>query len=202
MTKPTFTKSRSRSVVSRRQFFALTAQAAGKSCLVLSLPAILAACDRAQEVRSGNAALRVLTADEFAALDAISARLVPTDSTPGAREAGVVYFMDTVLADDRDTELQAMRAGLSELQEQVASSYGGADFQSLSAADQDAMLRQIENGQFFGLVRYLTIAGLFALPEYGGNGPDVGYEIIGFDNRHAWAPPFGAYDVDANGGEQ
>lgn len=190
------------SALSRRQFFSLTAQAAGKSCLVLSLPAILAACDRAQENRSGNAPLRVLSSAEFAALDAITARLVPTDSTPGAREAGVVYFIDTVLADDRDAELQAMRAGLNDLQEQIASNYGATDFQSLAIADQDAVLHEIEGSQLFGLLHYLTIAGLFALPEYGGNGPDVGYEIIGFDDRHAWTPPFGAYDVDANGGGQ
>ena len=197
MTEPT-----ARAAFSRRQFFALTAQAASKSALVLSLPAILAACDRAQEARTSNAELRALTAAEFAALDAITARLVPTDETPGAREAGVVYFIDTVLADDRERELQAMRAGLSELQDSVASSYGGSTFQALSESDQDAVLREIENSDFFGLVHYLTIAGLFALPEYGGNGPQVGYQIIGFDNRHAWAPPFGAYDAEVNGGGQ
>ena len=31
-------------------------------------------------------------------VDAITARIIPSDSTPGAREAGVVYFIDRALA--------------------------------------------------------------------------------------------------------
>lgn len=192
----------SQSSLSRRQFFALTAQAASKSCLALSLPAILAACDQAEEIRSTDAGLRVLSADEFATLDAITARIIPTDSTPGAREAGVVYFIDTVLADDRETELQVLRAGLDGFATQLNSKFGVSEFASLSEADQDAALREIENGQLFGMLRYLTLAGMFALPEYGGTGPEAGYEMIGFDNRHAWAPPFGAYDATENSGGQ
>lgn len=188
------------SSISRRQFFALSAQAASKSCLVLSLPAILAACDQAEEVRSGNANLRVLTDEEVRVLDAITARIIPTDETPGAREAGVVYFMDTVLSDNRESELNGVRTGLAGLQTRLLSDYGVAEFYALSESDQDVVLRSIENDQLFGLLRYLTIAGMFALPEYGGTGPEAGYEMIGFDNRHAWLPPFGAYDASENGG--
>jgi len=188
--------------LSRRQFFALTAQAASKSCLALSLPAILAACNQAEEARSTNAELRVLSADEFATLDAITARIIPTDSTPGAREAGVVYFIDTVLANDREAELQVLRAGLNGFATQISGSYGVSEFTALSETDQDAALREIENGELFGMIRYLTLAGMFALPEYGGTGPQAGYEMIGFDNRHAWAPPFGAYDAEDNSGGQ
>lgn len=187
-----------KTALSRRQFFALTAQAASKSCLALSLPAILTACDRAQEARSADAELQVLSADEFTTVDAITARIVPTDTTPGAREAGVVYFIDTVLADDRERELQLLRAGLADFETQLGSNYGVSEFASLSEADQDAALREIENSQLFGLLRYLTLAGMFALPEYGGAGPEAGYEMIGFDNRHAWLPPFGAYDAADN----
>jgi gluconate 2-dehydrogenase gamma chain len=39
-----------------------------------------------------------LTASEAADIDAVAARIVPTDDTPGAREAGVVYFIDRALA--------------------------------------------------------------------------------------------------------
>ena len=198
--EPSLAPPTGRAALSRRQFFALTAQAASKSCLALSLPAILTACDRAQEARSADAALRVLTADEFATLDAITARIVPTDSTPGAREAGVVYFIDAVLADDRVRELQLLRTELAGFATQLGSNYGVSEFAALSVADQDAALREIETGQLFGMLRYLTLAGMFALPEYGGTGPEAGYEMIGFDNRHAWLPPFGAYDAADNSG--
>ena len=55
---------------------------------------------------------------------------------------------------------------------------------------------EIENTEFFSTLRYLTIAGMFSLPEYGGNRENIGYQLIGFDDRHFWQPPFGFYDAD------
>ncbi|HBQ01551.1 MAG TPA: hypothetical protein DD672_13880, partial [Gammaproteobacteria bacterium] len=49
---------------------------------------------------------------------------------------------------------------------------------------------------FFATMRYLTIAGTFSLPEYGGNQNKIGYQIIGFEDRGAWAAPYGYYDAD------
>jgi hypothetical protein len=45
-------------------------------------------------------------------------------------------------------------------------------------------------------VRFLTVASLFALPQYGGTGPDVGYNLIGMTHAHAYMTPFGYYDAD------
>ena len=45
-------------------------------------------------------------------------------------------------------------------------------------------------------VRYLTLAGMFSLPEHGGNRDQIGWRLLGFENRHAWQPPFGFYDAD------
>ena len=39
-------------------------------------------------------------------------------------------------------------------------------------------------------------AGLFAAPEYGGSGGEVGNALIGFEDRHVWQPPYGYYDAD------
>ena len=33
-----------------------------------------------------------------AEIEAIAARIIPSDATPGAREAGVVYFIDRALS--------------------------------------------------------------------------------------------------------
>lgn len=189
-----------RPALTRRQFFAVTAQAARNSCLVLSMPAILAACDQAAQMRLNGAAFQTLSEVEANELDAIAARIMPTDSTPGAREAGVVYFIDTVLGNDRDQELAMVRDGLADLQTRVNSEHGVDYFFQLPEATQDAVLRGIEDGAFFGAMKFLTIAGMFSLPEYGGNRNKVGYQVIGFDDRHAWAPPFGYYDANANNG--
>lgn len=188
--------------LTRRQFFTITAQAARNSCFVLSMPAILAACDQATQMRLNGTAFNTLTEVEANELDAIAARIMPTDETPGAREAGVVYFIDTVLGNDRDQELAMVRNGLTDLQEQVRRDQGVDYFFELSEDTQDGVLRNIEDSTFFGAMKFLTVAGMFSLPEYGGNQNRVGYQVIGFDDRHAWAPPFGYYDANANGGGQ
>ena len=188
--------------INRREFFALTARTASKSFIVLSAPAILAACDRAAPAREQQAAFQTLQADEAIEFEAIAARIIPSDETPGAREAGVIYFMDTVLADDREEELTILRQGLADLQQSVQSEYSQSNFSQLTEAQQDALLVNIENSDFFATMRFLTIAGMFSLPEYGGNRDLVGYELIGFENQHAWAPPFGYYDAEYNGGGQ
>ncbi len=44
--------------------------------------------------------------------------------------------------------------------------------------------------------------GVFSDPSHGGNRDKAGWAMIGFDNRHAWQPPFGYYDAQvAQGGE-
>lgn len=191
-----------RPILSRREFFSLSAQAARNSIVLLSAPAILTACAQATRVRSAGGEFSILTSEEAAEFAAIAARIMPSDETPGAEEAGVVYFMDTVLANDRERELATLRAGLNDLQARVHADYERGYFYQLSNRQQDDLLTRIEQSEFFGTVRFLTIAGMFSLPEYGGNQNLVGYEVIGFDNRHAWVPPFGFYDANSNGGGQ
>lgn len=127
---------------------------------------------------------------------AIAARIVPTDTTPGATEAGVVYFMDNVLGDKREQELELIRAGVRELQTAAALEFNAPYFYLLDSAQQDQLLTAIEATEFFASVRFLTVAGMFALPEYGGSADKIGNQLIGFEDRHAWVPPFGFYDAD------
>ena len=48
-------------------------------------------------------------------IDAITARIIPTDDTPGAREAGVVYFIDRALTTFASDDQKTYREGLPEL---------------------------------------------------------------------------------------
>ena len=73
-----------------------SASVAKGSFLALSLPVILSACQRSQQALEQGAGFRVFQADEAADLTAIAARIIPTDDTPGATEAGVIYFLDTI----------------------------------------------------------------------------------------------------------
>ncbi len=185
--------------LSRRQFLAGLSTAAKGSLIVLSLPAILTACRQASEqnpTASADAQYTILSSDQAIELDAISARIVPTDDTPGAREAGSVRFMDVVLADDRQDQLSILQTGIVELNASANREFGVSSFAALSETQQDALLSAIETTPFFSTVRFLTVASLFALPQYGGTGPDVGYNLIGMTHAHAYMPPFGYYDAD------
>jgi len=185
--------------LSRRQFLAGLSTAAKGSLIVLSLPAILTACRQANEqnpTATADTQYTILSNDLAIELDAVSARIVPTDDTPGAREAGSVRFMDVVLADGRQDQLTILQTGIVELNASANREFGVSSFAALSETQQDALLTAIETTPFFSTVRFLTVASLFALPQYGGTGPDVGYNLIGMAHAHAYMPPFGYYDAD------
>lgn len=185
-----------KAVLTRRAFIKSLQQSAGKSLILLSMPALVSACREAQRAQLAGEDFQSLTEEEANEFDAIAARIMPTTETPGAREAGVIYFIDTVLGDRREEILEILKTGLRELQTNVVLEYDVAYFYLLQEIQQDQILSSIEDTDFFRTLRYLTVSGMFALPEYGGNRDLVGYQVIAFEDQHAWAPPFGFYDAD------
>ena len=181
--------------LTRREFLRTASTSAGGSLLALSSASILLAGQQAHAAMEAGDSFTTLSEDEAAEFEAIAARIIPTDDTPGATEAGVIYFMDNILADKRAELLPALQAGLAELQASANSQHGSAMFHTLSPAQQDGLLTEIENTAFFNTVHYLTIAGMFASPELGGNRDQIGWKLLGFENRHAWMPPYGYYDA-------
>ena len=166
------------------------------SVVVLGMPAILAACDQSNQARQNALPLANLTEEQGLEYDAISARIIPSDETPGAREAGVIHFIDTVYAELDEQQALVLDEGLRNLQAEAASQFGAVYFYELDEAQQDAVLASVEQTPFFMTARFLTVAGMFALPDHGGNQDRVGWQLMGFEDRHAWAPPFGFYDAD------
>ena len=181
---------------SRRSFLKTSGAAVGGSWIALSLPTILATCQQASDARREDAPFAVLGAEEAAEFEAIAARIIPTDETPGATEAGVIYFIDNVLGAERAESLEPMRAGLAQLRASAAAAFGAESFRALQPAQQDTLLTDIEDSEFFATMRFLTVAGMFSLQEHGGNRDKIGWRLLGFDDRYAWQPPFGFYDAD------
>mgnify|MGYP001813756599 FL=1 len=94
--------------------------------------------------------------------------------------------------------LEDVRTGLVHLNAAVGET---TRFAALSPEAQDARLREIEDSDFFGLVREMTIFGFFAMSKYGGNSNHVGWDLIGFKGHNgAWEYPFGYYDAAVHGG--
>jgi len=131
--------------------------------------------------------LEALTAVEADVLEAVCARLIPTDENgPGAAEARAAHYIDRALAGFLAPSRQAYAAGLAAI-DRHASTRHGMPFAKLAAADQDAVLKDIEAGRaeglpsaFFALVRSHTIQGTFCDPFYGGNANFVGWDLLGY----------------------
>ena len=143
--------------------------------------------------------LAVLTSGEARDVDAIASQIIPTDHTPGAHEAGAVYFIDRALATFYAPHRSDFQSGYRDFAATLASAHPGTGFGELPGERQHEFLRVIEGTPFFATVRFLTVLGLLADPRYGGNRDGVGWKLIGFEDQHVFAPPFGYYDRDYAG---
>lgn len=137
-----------------------------------------------------QASLVTLTAAEGRTLEAIAARLIPTDQDgPGATEARAAHYIDQALAGALASSRDAYTAGLASA-DAYAEASRGTPFARLPADAQDAVLRDLEenaatgftpgSSTFFNLVRTHTIQGTFCDPHYGGNANFVGWDLIGY----------------------
>ena len=186
---------------SRRSFLGSSAATLGAGWLMANWPQVKAAAHAAHKNAAAGeaAAFRFLSADEAADVEAVTAQIIPSGATPGAREAHVVHFIDLALADFFGAQADDFRKGLAEFRSGCQNANSGAAFVTLSDEQQHAYLTKVERTPFFGWLRFLTIAGLLASPKYGGNHDGVGWQLIGFEDRHVFEPPFGYYDKDYPG---
>src|SRR5262245_60137192 len=106
-------------------------------------------------------ALQNFTADEGKLMDAIVARLIPTDELgPGATEAHAVAYIDRALGDALKSSRQAYATGLAALNSYARASRG-APFTQLSPVDQDSVLIDVETGTATGFTG--SSAAFFAM---------------------------------------
>ena len=188
--------------ISRRALLQAFAAALGVAALPLSWAEIVPAAHEAHVTAQsgGKPKLEFLSAAEAADVEAVAAQIIPTDETPGAREAGAVYFIDRALATFLSQLASDYRAHLAEFQAAFRARHpGAASFASLSFEQQHEYLTTVDRTPFFDTTRLLTLLGMFSMPRYGGNRDGVGWKLIGFEVRHAFQPPFGYYDRDYPG---
>jgi gluconate 2-dehydrogenase gamma chain len=111
------------------------------------------------------------TAPEFALVAKLTELIVPSDETPGAREAGVCEFVDFMVAHDAEQQPR-FRAGLAWLDRRARRDHSRA-FLELDEAAQSALLEPLayrakyrkgdEAGQeFFRRMRDLTLMGFYS----------------------------------------
>lgn len=171
------------------------------SAAIAAAPAgALAYAEVTSESQTGNAAaqaalqpkelLETLSATESDTLEAIVARLIPSDlNGPGAPEARAAHYIDRALGGALASSRPAYAAGLAAI-EQYARTTKGESFVKLSPENQDAVLTEMErnaatgftpnSATFFNLVRDHTLQGMFCDPYYGGNANFVGWDLLGY----------------------
>ncbi len=205
--------------LSRRRFLQHSFTGVSATWVTTHWPAVLAAADHAHAAaRSATPPkFEFFTPEQAAEIDAITARIIPTDETPGAREAGVVYFIDHGLKTFASGFQKNFNDGLPELQARAREMY--PDVKKFSAAtleQQDEILRSLDQNStaierpfhprpdaqdFFETLRSFTIHGFLIDPDSdkGGNRDGVGWKVIGHERAHTFQPPFGFYDKDYPG---
>ena len=164
----------------RRTFFLTTGASIGGAALLYS-------CHRPGESWS------YLQEVEARILGAMLDRIIPADEDPGAREAGVIYFIDRQLAGPYKRHQQDYRSGLRRVQA-TSESIHGKPFEELSPVDQTAILERLEKNDvpqeiwtelsaasFFNLVVDHAMQGFYGSPIHGGNQDFASYRMLGID---------------------
>lgn len=167
---------------------------AGVVGVASALPAGVLAREAASDTASSAAvereALEALSRREADIVDAIVARLIPTDANgPGATEAKVGRYIDRALAGALSSARSSYALNTIAV-DRYAKARFGVSFTELTAAQQDAILTNMEantapgfapnSRTFFTLIRTHAIQGMFGDPYYGGNVNGVGWKLIGF----------------------
>lgn len=157
--------------------------------------------------------------EEAAEIEAMASRIIPSDDTPGAKEAGVIYFIDRALVTFATDAQKDYREGITQVQALVSEKFPSVKkFSAATPEQQDAVLEALSNTKpkmtssrrnrpnassqpFFETLRYHAIAGFLIAPDSGrrGNRDGVGWKVIGRDNEHMFQPPFGALDKNYPG---
>jgi hypothetical protein len=184
--------------ISRRLLLRAIAAALGAAALPVGWAEIVDVAAQA----SGDAKLSFFSASEAADVEAVAAQIIPTDDTPGAREAGAIYFIDRALATSLSHLASDYRTQLADFQAAFRKQHAAAaapSFSSLASGQQIAFLKTVDRTPFFESTRLLTLLGMFTTPKYGGNRDGIGWKLLGFEAQHAFQPPFGFYDRDYPG---
>jgi gluconate 2-dehydrogenase gamma chain len=181
---------------SRRQFLLGSVSGISSAWLSLRWPAVLKTQEQAQRAAQlSPATFQFFSPQDAVEIDAIAAQVIPTDNTPGAREAHVIHFIDQVLVTFERDKQPTYIVGLKNLQLKTQELFSGMDkFSRLAGAQQIQLLTTIEKSEFFEVVRLHTIMAFLSSPEHGGNYNEVGWKLIGFDDAMVHEPPFGYYD--------
>ena len=105
---------------------------------------MVAAAQHAHQAAASKQSFEVFTPDQAKEVEAIAARIIPTDELPGATEAGVVYFIDRALKTFASDNLPQYQTGLAEVNHVTAQLFPGVNsFSAATPEQQDKILTEL-----------------------------------------------------------
>jgi gluconate 2-dehydrogenase gamma chain len=132
-----------------------------------------------QQIKPAIYQPQFFSASEYALVERLADLIIPSDTTPGAREAGVAEFIDFMVFSDPTIQYD-FRTGLTWLDAQSQRTMG-KPFIELKTEEQTALLEPLayknkarlgeEDGRkFFSLIREYTVTGFYTT--------EVGYKEL------------------------
>lgn len=166
--------------LNRRNFIKSTGLAFGS---VLLFPSCLK--------KFGN--YRFFTPEEALCIIAFCEQIIPKDVSPGATDAGVIFYIDRQLNSVFQYDQQTYRNGIQKLQD-YCTKKSGKTFESLVPDQQITIMKLMESNQlsetewpgdkpaaFFNLIRSHTMQGFYGSPIHGGNKDYMSFEMLRVD---------------------
>ena len=153
----------------RREAFQRLAVLLGASA---GTPALVSALARsAAALTASSFTPRALSPEQLEQVATIAEHIIPTTDTPGARAAGVHRFIDTMLAEYYSpASREHLLKGLGDVDARARRSYGRA-FLACTAANQRALLEQLDRETFHGPAADSAVANAASREtERGGGG--------------------------------
>jgi gluconate 2-dehydrogenase gamma chain len=207
------------SELDRRRFLSQSFAALGATWATTHWTAVVSAAEHAHNsAASPNPEkFEFFAPAEAKEIEAIASCIIPSDGTPGAREAGVVYFIDRALLTFSAGDQKTYREGLPGIQKRLKELFPDATlFSSATPEQQEAVLQSLDEvgaknpprrpranflpgsaaQPLFEIIRGHTIAGFLIDPDSDrrGNRGGVGWAVIGREPGHSFQPPFSNID--------
>jgi gluconate 2-dehydrogenase gamma chain len=115
--------------------------------------------------------LEVFSAGEARIVEALCDQIIPADDAPGAKAAGVLYYIDRQLAGPLKRYQPRYHAGLPAF----------ATLPDLPFDQQTAFLRGLRGDDLalFNLVVDHTMQGFYGSPAHGGNRDEASWKMLG-----------------------
>ena len=153
----------------------------------MAVAGVSAACSNSSLQPSS---LRFLTAAEAANLETWAETLIPADQDAGAKQAGVVLYIDRQLTRKYKKLQPDYRQALAAI-DRAAQQLRGVPFTQLAADDRTTLLVNLEAGKTdraifsdggkaaFEMVLSHTLQGFYGNPRHGGNKDYASWRMVG-----------------------